>query len=128
MRLDACNAEVVSFLVNKGWPVEGPPIDCQLGDESARVRLRGNRYAVVTRDDAGRLHAAYADPPPGGPIIDQQTAREAVYALLTLLDGEQDHDLEYSTGLPPERCREICNLRGRLYERFGQDWLASLNR
>jgi hypothetical protein len=59
-------------------------------------------------------------------MIDQQTAREAIYAVLTLLDGQQDYDLEYTTGLSLERCQKICNLRSRLYEQFGKDWLASL--
>ncbi len=58
MRLDATSAEIVSFLVNTGWQVYGPPIDCEASDESARVRLHGGRFAIVTRNGNGRLRAA----------------------------------------------------------------------
>jgi hypothetical protein len=58
--------------------------------------------------------------------IDQDTARQAVYALLDMLDGEQDHDIEYKTGLPPARCAEIAALHSRLYTEYGADWLKSI--
>lgn len=55
--------------------------------------------------------------------IDQTTARQAIYALLDVLDGQQDHDIRGMTGLPEERCADIAALRSRLYTKYGRDWL-----
>jgi len=57
MRLDATTAEVVSFLVDRGFSVAFP-IDADVTDEHARVALKGNHFAIVTRDDNGTLRAA----------------------------------------------------------------------
>ncbi len=50
--------------------------------------------------------------------IDQQTAREAIAALLDVLDGEKAHDLQANTGLPAARCEEIHALYCRLSKEF----------
>lgn len=57
MRLDATTAEVVSFLVDRGFSVAFP-IDADVTDEHARVALKGNHFAIVTRDDNGTPRAA----------------------------------------------------------------------
>jgi len=57
------------------------------------------------------------------PKINQDTALQAIYALLDILDGQQDHDLEYNTGLPSARCAEIADLRSRLVVEYGSGWL-----
>jgi len=57
MRLDATTTEVVSFLRDQGFSVNFP-IDANLGDDTARVALKGGHYANVTRDDTGSLRAA----------------------------------------------------------------------
>lgn len=58
MRLDSTTAEVVSFLVEAGFRVYGPPIDATVTDESACVALSGGQYAIVYRDEFGNLQAA----------------------------------------------------------------------
>ncbi len=42
---------------------------------------------------------------------------EVVKAFLDLMEGVQAHDIEAMTGLPPERCAEIADLRARLLAR-----------
>lgn len=64
MRLDATTAEVAGFLVEAGFAVYGPPIDAAVTDESARVALKGGQYAVVYRDEFGKLQAAVGTRPP----------------------------------------------------------------
>jgi hypothetical protein len=64
MRLDATTAEVVSFLLEAGFNVYGPPIDAAVTDESARVALKGGQYAVVYRDEFAKLQAAVETRPP----------------------------------------------------------------
>ena len=58
--------------------------------------------------------------------IDQNTARQAIYALLDILDGREDHDLEYMTGLPAARCTEIATLHNYLLVDHGPEWLRSI--
>ncbi len=57
MRLDASTAEIVLFLQKQGYRVHFP-LDVQITDEQARIALRGNQYAIVTRNESG-LHAQY---------------------------------------------------------------------
>jgi hypothetical protein len=38
-------------------------------------------------------------------------------ALVDALDGEQAHDLKDSTGLPEDRCEELCNLTSSVINR-----------
>lgn len=57
--------------------------------------------------------------------IDQDTARQAIYAFFDLLDGQQDYELQDATGLPPARCAEIINLWSHLYTKYGADWLKT---
>ena len=64
MRLAATTAEVIGFLVEAGFNVYGPPIDATVTDESARVALKGGQYAVVYRDEMGKLQAAVETRPP----------------------------------------------------------------
>lgn len=56
-------------------------------------------------------------------MISQETAKQAIFALLDVLDGQQSHDIEYMTGLPPERCAEIAALRSQLYTEHKTEWL-----
>jgi len=56
--------------------------------------------------------------------IDQQTARATVYALLDVMDGIRDHDIEAMTGLPPARCKEIAHLHSGLLAAYGGEWLT----
>lgn len=55
--------------------------------------------------------------------IDQTTARQAIFALLDVLDGQQDHDIRAMTSLPEARCAEIAALHSRLFTEYGRDWL-----
>ena len=64
MRLDSTTAEVVSFLVEAGFRAYGPPIHATVTDESARVALSGGQYAIVYRDEFGKLQAAVETRPP----------------------------------------------------------------
>jgi hypothetical protein len=48
---------------------------------------------------------------------------ETVFALLDILDGVQEQDIEAMTGLSPERCTAIASLRSRLYTEHGHAWL-----
>ena len=57
MRLDASTAEIVQFLENRGYQVNHP-VDAEIGDEQARIALKGNRHVIVTRKGSG-LHAEY---------------------------------------------------------------------
>jgi hypothetical protein len=55
--------------------------------------------------------------------IDADLARQAIYALLDCLDGQQGYDIEYMTGLSITRCDEITALCGLLLKEYGADWL-----
>lgn len=57
MQLDATTAEVVCFLQEKEFFVDYP-IKSEVTDEWARVLLKGGHYAIVTRDDTGKLRVA----------------------------------------------------------------------
>ena len=57
MRLDASTAEIISFLQEHGYHVHYP-VDAQIGDEQARVALKGNQHVIVRRTGNG-LHAEY---------------------------------------------------------------------
>jgi hypothetical protein len=50
--------------------------------------------------------------------IDQETARQAIDAVLDLMDGVKEHDIQAATGLPDERCKEIYALYCRLFKEF----------
>ena len=50
--------------------------------------------------------------------IDQETARQAIDAVLDLMDGVKEHDIQAATGLPDERCTEIYALYCRLFKEF----------
>ena len=54
--------------------------------------------------------------------ITQDLARQAVYALLDVLDGVQRHDIRSQTGLPHERCDEIANVRALCFDLVGEEW------
>jgi hypothetical protein len=57
--------------------------------------------------------------------ISQYLAREAIYALLDVLDGEQVHDIVGMTGLSQERCEKIASIRAECFATYGKEWLDS---
>jgi hypothetical protein len=59
----------------------------------------------------------------GVKIIPQDVARQAIYALLDVLDGQRDSDIENMTGLPPARCIKIATLHRQLLADHMQEWL-----
>ncbi len=50
--------------------------------------------------------------------IDQETAAAAIEAVLDLMDGVKEHDIQANAGLPEERCKEIYALYCRLFKEF----------
>ena len=54
MRLDANTVEIVSHLRAQGFQVHFP-IDAEIQDDTARIALKGGNYAVVHRDEFGKL-------------------------------------------------------------------------
>lgn len=54
---------------------------------------------------------------PPQPILDRPTYAEIGGALLDLLDGSKEHDIQADTGLSEERCREIYDIYIRLRKR-----------
>ncbi len=53
-----------------------------------------------------------------GMAIDANDANDAITALLDVLDGEKEHDLQAATGLPAERCAEIYAVYCRLLVKY----------
>jgi hypothetical protein len=55
------------------------------------------------------------------PLVDGLSIQDYVSkledALVDVLDGEQAHDLKDSTGLPEDRCEELCNLTSSIIKR-----------
>lgn len=54
MRLDMSTAEVVAFLLRRGYSVHSPII-VQNGDDQCTVALRGNHQAIVSRGEDRHL-------------------------------------------------------------------------
>lgn len=57
MRLDITAAEAHRYLRARGFAVHNP-LDAVVGDDNARIALQGGHWAVVYRDEFGKLQVA----------------------------------------------------------------------
>lgn len=91
----------------------------------AVVDLLGDKLSepVVRALYASRRPEAPTDEPDAAPDAARKapTIKELMWALLTLLDGVGDSDIQEMTGLSPEKCKAISEIRRKAVEI--DDWL-----